>query len=149
VKIVWVSKQTSGSASVRLVFPTIGGNELTCLQGIQPQTPVINTTIAETQWYPSYTPTSYPTLETTGTFIPSPTQSGFAGSCLAFHQADEDDTCQSIVDEEGYLTVEELEEFNVSLHMLSTAKPMLKNLLMHSPRSVPTAPASRPDITIV
>ena len=35
-------------------------------------------------------------------------------TCLAWHQAAENGTCQDMVDEEGYLTVEDLIDINVS-----------------------------------
>lgn len=54
------------------------------------------------------------TPTTTGEFVPDPTQAGMPDTCLAWHQAAENGTCQDMVDEEGYLTVEDLIDINVS-----------------------------------
>ncbi|OBT71284.1 hypothetical protein VF21_09606 [Pseudogymnoascus sp. 05NY08] len=81
--------------------------------GIQSQTSATHNTTATSQWYPPYTSTVHPTPNST--FVPSPTQSGIPPSCMAFYQATTNDTCESIIKEEGYVSLDELKEYNPAL----------------------------------
>ncbi|KFZ09528.1 hypothetical protein V502_08694 [Pseudogymnoascus sp. VKM F-4520 (FW-2644)] len=81
--------------------------------GIQSQISATHNTTATSQWYPPYTPTVHPTPNST--FVPSPTQSGIPPSCMAFYQATANDTCESIIKEEGYVSLDELKEYNPAL----------------------------------
>ncbi|OBT68027.1 hypothetical protein VE03_01474 [Pseudogymnoascus sp. 23342-1-I1] len=81
--------------------------------GIQPQSSYRGTNTASSQWYPPYTPTVHPTPNST--FVPSPTQNGIPSSCMAFYQATANDTCESIIKEEGYVSLEVLKEYNPAL----------------------------------
>ncbi|KFY26805.1 hypothetical protein V493_03857 [Pseudogymnoascus sp. VKM F-4281 (FW-2241)] len=81
--------------------------------GIQSQSSYTHNTTATSQWYPPYTPTIHPTPNKT--FVPSPTQSGIPPSCMAFYQATANDTCESIIKEEGYVSLDDLKEYNPAL----------------------------------
>ncbi|KFY07430.1 hypothetical protein V492_07145 [Pseudogymnoascus sp. VKM F-4246] len=81
--------------------------------GIQSQSSHTDYTTATSQWYPPYTSTVHPTPNST--FVPSPTQSGIPPSCMAFYQATANDTCESIIKEEGYVSLDELKEYNPAL----------------------------------
>ncbi|KAJ5608127.1 hypothetical protein N7537_004746 [Penicillium hordei] len=61
-------------------------------------------------WYPPWT-YSVP-VATNTEFSASPVQSGIATACQDYYIADETDTCESIVDSEGFLTEDQFVEWN-------------------------------------
>ncbi|KAJ5933735.1 carbohydrate-binding module family 50 protein [Penicillium verhagenii] len=61
-----------------------------------------------------WTAAALPTMNST--FAPSPTASGLISSCQSYYEADEDDTCDSVISSLGYLDVNEFEDWNTGIN---------------------------------
>ncbi|PYH81903.1 hypothetical protein BO82DRAFT_414824 [Aspergillus uvarum CBS 121591] len=78
--------------------------------GIAPQTSYTDNGTATSLWYPSWTYSAPPAMNTS--FSPSPAQAGMASDCQDYYITESNDTCTSIVSFLGYITEEQFIAWN-------------------------------------